>query len=161
MKKSCSWYLIVGMGLLAGLSLLILTPAPLRPEGQGCNVAITTPEPGANVGETGNADGTAVVPPKGFLWILSHKVGVTGWWPQGGGPADVRDGKWEVTIFFGQVRDIGSKFEIAAVVVEENDDNKLKKWVHDAPNNGYTPTDFPNSFGGCPVSRVVVIKNSH
>jgi hypothetical protein len=105
-------------------------------------------------------EGTANIPTKGFLWVLAHKKGLAGWWPQGGGPVTT-NGRWEVNVFYGQARDNGSSFEVVAVIVDNDTNNRLKRWVDEAPGKGYAPTLFPSSFSGCPKAQITVVKVSH
>ena len=141
--------------------VMVAAPNHVMAQEEKCQVAISAPKEGANVGEVGTAEGTAAIPTRGFLWILAHKAGLNGWWPQGDGHADIRSGQWEVSVHYGQARDIGSKFEVAAVVVDRDDNNRLERWVEDAPGKGYPPTTFPNSLAGCPIKKAAVIKTSH
>jgi hypothetical protein len=128
---------------------------------QQCDITITAPKPGDEVGATGTVEGKATIPEKGHLWILAHMTGLGDWWPQGQGPATVTDGAWEVTAYFGQAQDVGKKFEVAAAVVGDADNQKLIKWVAEAPGKGYPGTRFPNTVAGCPIRKVTVLKTGH
>jgi hypothetical protein len=127
---------------------------------QNCDITIAVPKQGEKVDATGTVEGKAKVPEKCHLWVLAHRLGLNGWWPQGGGAASVgSDGTWEVTVFYGEARDVGSKFEVAAVVVGDEDNKKLERWVAEAPGKGYPPIVFPNIVEGCPVRRVTVVRD--
>jgi uncharacterized protein YndB with AHSA1/START domain len=89
--------------------------------------------------------------------VLAHKRGLKGWWPQGGGEADIRAGEWEVLVKFGKSGEIGA-FEIAVVIVDKQANEDLKRWVEDAPRKDYPPINFPNTIEGCPVKTVTVDK---
>ena len=129
-----------------------------KPSTSNCMVEIVAPHPGDHVSETGQVSGTATIPSEDYLWVLAHKAGLNGWWPQGGGSRDISEGKWQATVFYGQPRDVGSNFEIVAVVVDDNNNTKLQQWVKDAPNSGYPPTEFPNTVTGCSTPKVIVAK---
>jgi hypothetical protein len=122
-----------------------------------CAVDITAPKPGGKVRGDALVSGTAKIPADTYLWILAHKKGLRGWWPQGGGEADVKEGKWEVLVVFGKPGEIGT-FEIAAVVVDKQTNEDLKRWVEDAPRKSYPPINFPNPVEGCSVKTVPVDK---
>jgi hypothetical protein len=85
----------------------------------GYRVLVNIQEPGteAAVGATGVVTGTASVPRGGNLWVLARRVDMPGWWPQGGGPVQVKDGAWQTGIRYGEAVDVGSTFEIAALIV--------------------------------------------
>ena len=143
------------IGMLVGFSIqaarTYTTPA------QECMIEIGSPKTGSHVRRDALVSGTARIPANGHLWILAHKKGVKGWWPQGGGEADVKDEKWEILVSFGKSGEIGN-FEIAAVVVDKSTNDDLKRWVEDAPRRDYPPISFPNPFEGCPFKTVSVEK---
>ena len=129
----------------------------IKPDPQTCAVEINEPRAGANVRGDALVRGKAKIPSNSYLWILAHRKGLKGWWPQGGGDADIKEGEWEVLVKFGTIGEIG-EFEIAAVVVDQLANEDLKIWVKDAPHNKYPPTSFPNPIGGCPIKTVTVVK---
>src|SRR6267142_387395 len=122
-----------------------------------CAVDIAAPSPGGKVRGDALVSGTAKIPAESYLWILAHKKGLKGWWPQGGGEADVKEGKWDVLVVFGKPGEIGT-FEIAAVVVDKQTNEDMKRWVEDAPRKGFPPINFPNPVEGCSVKTVPVDK---
>jgi hypothetical protein len=124
---------------------------------QECSVDITAPKPGGKVRSDALVSGTGKIPANSYLWILAHRKGLKGWWPQGGGEADVKERKWEVLVVFGKPGEIGT-FEIAAVVVDQQTNGDLKRWVEDAPRKNYPPINFPNPVEGCSVKTVLVDK---
>jgi hypothetical protein len=126
-----------------------------------CSVAITSPQVGDRVGADGQVTGTATVPPGKFLWVFSHRKGLQGWWPQGGGDASPEaNGDWSVSINYGESKDIGRDFEIAAVIVDNQAQVKLQAWVEEANKTGrYPPVTFPASAAKClPSAKVIVQK---
>lgn len=133
-----------------------------KAQAQECKVAIVTPHAGDHVGATGDVAGTAKIPDRSFLWIMAHRSDLKRqWWPQGGGPLDLSGAEWHVSVYYGKERDIGKDFEIAAVVVGADENERLKRWVEEAPVNDYPPTSFPNPVSGCVPQRTTVVKTSH
>jgi hypothetical protein len=127
-----------------------------------CSVAIVSPEAGEMVGRQRVVSGTATIPPGGHLWVFAHIKGLYGWWPQGGGEAEVVDGTWDVMTFFGQAHDIGAQFDIAAAIVNDSINQDLEAYVERSARAGdWPPIRLPNVFQGCPVSRVTTTKTSH
>jgi hypothetical protein len=61
-----------------------------------CGIAIADPQPGTHVQDRGTVAGTAAIPPRAHLWILAHKDGINGWWPQGKARRQLRtaNGMW-------------------------------------------------------------------
>lgn len=86
----------------------------LRPR-TGARVAIHAPAPGAAVAGRGWVEGSAVIPPGTHVWVLVHRAGLADWWPQG----EAKGEAWRTEVRYGEPRDCGSEFEIAAVVVGE------------------------------------------
>jgi hypothetical protein len=94
-------------------------------------VEITTPErDGIEVGREMDVKGTAVIPLGNYLWILVHRTKgfKRVWWPQNEAEIDPVTKKWEVHVMFGMPRDIGYEFEIAAIVVNEEEHRKLQDY---------------------------------
>ncbi|MFA7060074.1 MAG: hypothetical protein WC156_04575 [Pedobacter sp.] len=124
---------------------------------QECSVDIIAPKPGGKVRIDALVSGTANIAANSYLWVLAHRKGLKGWWPQGGGEADVKEGKWEVLVTFGKPGEIGT-FEVAVVVVDKQTNEDLKRWVEDAPRKNYPSFNFPNPVEGCSVKTVLVDK---
>lgn len=94
-----------------------------------CSVHILEPRSGALVEGSGIVEGSAVLPGKSYLWILAHRRGLEGWWPQSGGPAYVDKSRWKVPVSYGGHQDIGHEFEIAALVVGQASHELWTDWV--------------------------------
>lgn len=93
------------------------------------NVRIVTPDSRATVGAAGAVGGSAVVPSGGHLWVLVHRAGIDGWWPQGGGPVELSGNRWAVQVQYGEPQDCGFNFEIAALIVGEPTHQLWADWV--------------------------------
>jgi hypothetical protein len=144
--------------LLAGFALLQVTKTS-KAARQACSVDITAPKPGAHVRRRTSVSGTAKgIPDDSYLWILAHRKTYNGWWPQGGGAVTVKEGIFEVLVFYGEPGETG-EFETAAVVVDKQTNEDLKRWVAEAQSKGYPPTNFPNPVGTCPVKTISVVKD--
>lgn len=126
------------------------------PSSNVCSVEISSPNPGDKVGPSTTVKGLAQIPADGYSWILSRKKSMGNqWWPQAGGPVEIDESRhWEAEVFFGRPIDIGSTFEIAAVVVTRQTSQEMVNWFATAKALDYPPIPFPNS-SGC---RVVIIK---
>jgi hypothetical protein len=102
-------------------------------------VKILAPASHETVGAAGAAEGTALLPPGCHFWVLAHRKDVEGWWPQGGGPIAVCNGRWRAHVRYGEPRDAGHEFEIAALIVGEPTHNL---WKEANPPVGLPPPKF-------------------
>jgi hypothetical protein len=150
MKKA-----VVKLGLV--LAIFTITQNVI---GQSCNIEITSPRNGSGVISNGLVSGTVNLPINGHLWILSHKVGFTGWWPQGNGEAQVLGNAWDVLVYYGVKDDFG-QFETIAIIVDEQTHRNLETWVKTAPEKNYPPIALPTTIDGCALARVRVEKSSN
>lgn len=155
---------------VAAAALLALAGVPAAPAAEApaapaaCTVEITTPKPGDQVGRSGKVRGTARIPSGTHLWVLAHmKDLVLEWWPQGGRPAVVEgEGEWVIIAGYGVPDDVGELFEVAAVVVDANTNQRLMGWVKAGQDSGqYPPIQLPTPVDGCVPVKVVVEKVSH
>jgi hypothetical protein len=94
-----------------------------------CAVEITSPAEGAEVGQAGGVEGSTALGDGAYLWILVHRTGFEGWWPQGGGPIAVEGSRWRASVRYGEPRDIGYDFEIAALIVGQPTHDLWTDWV--------------------------------
>jgi len=151
----------------ATIGLILATPrfsgqnakaTPQKEVSPVCSIAISEPLPGDRVGAGSTVSGTAKIPAKSHLWILSHKKTFNGWWPQGSGETPVDGGTWAVDVYYGVDSDHGN-FEIAVIAVSESVNNDLNNWVDTSSKKGsYPPIKFPSVVDGCPIARVTVVK---
>ncbi|HEX8983970.1 MAG TPA: class I SAM-dependent methyltransferase [Bryobacteraceae bacterium] len=105
----------------------------------GAQVRILTPAAGAPVDAEGLVSGSATVPEGGYLWVLVRRSGIEGWWPQGGAPAAVEQGSWGVPVHYGEPRDAGFDFEIAAVIIGAATNEAWLDWAERARETGACP----------------------
>jgi hypothetical protein len=127
------------------LSRVIGRTARRTRSGGPCAVKILAPAGGEQVKQTGTAEGTAILPPGSHLWVLARRKDLEGWWPQGNGPAAVREGGWRVEVRYGEPGDGGYEFEIAALVVSEASHGLLTAWVQRAQTGEVAPLRLPSS----------------
>jgi hypothetical protein len=110
-------------------------------------VKITQPScDGLQVGREMDVKGTADIPSGHYLWVLAHRTqGFKNvWWPQNEGDIDPITKKWEVYVVFGGPQDIGYDFEVAAIIVNEKNHLKLKKYRENAMKTGnWSPITMP------------------
>jgi hypothetical protein len=132
-------------------------PATAQAQPRPCSVVVESPVDGGRVLQpAGDVSGTATLPPEGRLWVLVRHQGLAGWWPEGGGPAPVTDGRWRVYATYGEPEELGN-FEIAVVVVGPEADQTLRRWVQEA-RPPWPPTSFPNTLPQCPMRMIVIQK---
>jgi hypothetical protein len=112
---------------------------------RGNLVRIHAPASGELLGESGSVSGAATIPAGAHLWILVHRRDIAGWWPQAGAPVSVSDGHWSVEVKYGDPQDSGHAFEIAAVVVTEDVNERWQHWVRSVTQTGvYPPVQLPS-----------------
>jgi hypothetical protein len=147
---------------LAAVLLLAGAEQIQAQEAVKCEVKITTPRPGDQVGKDGWVRGTATIPDGTHLWVLAHlRDLVAEWWPQGGRPAVIEaDSTWVIRTRYGEPPDVHEQFEVAAVVVDGNTNTRIRNWVETAPSKGYPPIEFPDAVDGCVPVKVKVTKAS-
>jgi hypothetical protein len=127
-----------------------------------CAVTIRSPAEGDRVGGEVMAEGTAEVPAGAHVWVLVGINGMDAWFPQGNGAARIDGSEWQILAFVGQDRDIGRKFEIAAIVVDDAGHQRLESWFKESNDSGhYSPIKMPSTFAGCLPETVTVEKTSH
>jgi len=125
-----------------------------------CNVNFTTPQSGDRVAAEGDVSGSAKnLPPGAHIWVFAHRRGLGLWWPQGGGSAKVREGKWRVVVTYGQNRDLGSEFELTTAVLADADDSDMNNWIKRAEETGQYPgIRLPASVQGCMTDTIIVTR---
>jgi predicted O-methyltransferase YrrM len=96
----------------------------------GCKVQILSPTDGQMVAAPGEVEGTLELPNDAHLWVLVHRKDFDGWWPQGSGALSLNGNRWSVSVRYGEPRDAGFEFEIAALVVGPA---THELWMHQPP----------------------------
>ena len=155
-----SQYVFANLAVLVWVSLVSTSAV----EAQSCQVKITSLQPDSRVGAVEDVRGTAKIPPDTFIWVLARRDDLPKrfYWPQGSVAAkDMKDGKWSVTVNFGQSQDVGRKFKVTVVVVNGDTDHDLNRWLEEAPSKNYVPRDFPTPVQGCPIDDVIITKHGH
>ena len=125
---------------------------------KGCTVEFSEPKQGSSVSGEGKASGTATFPPGKHLWIFAHIQGLALWWPQCGGPAQIEKDRWVCHVVYGQNRDSGSDFEVAAVVLDDKDDTDMRNVIKGYQKGEYPGVELPPPTDGCPISKVIVTR---
>jgi hypothetical protein len=140
-----------------------LTPIAKAQEGSvkksNCSIEITSLKEGDKVGQSVTIRGKATIPAGGNFWILVRKRSMQNqWWPQAGPIELDRTGEWEAEAFFGRPEDVGSNFEVAAVVVSHETSATLIKWFSTAKAHDYPPMPFPDTNSACSIVTIKVMK---
>ena len=106
------------------------------------SLEILSPRQGESVHATGIVKGRApgLLRPDAHLWVLARRADVNGWWPQGGGPVTVEQTQWKVEVSYGEPRDTGFDFEIAAPLVGPATNEIWVEWIKQAR---HSPVQLP------------------
>jgi hypothetical protein len=107
------------------------------------SIEIISPRHGERVSATGTVEGLALGYRRrnSWLWVLAHRSGISGWWPQGGGPVTIEQMQWKVDVRYGEPDDTGFDFEIAALLVGPATHELWLDWVNQASQRG--PVQLP------------------
>jgi Methyltransferase domain len=109
-------------------------------------VSIVSPRRGEPVGATGEVAGSADIAEGAYLWVLVHRKGLSGWWPQSGGSVLVEQGHWQVSVNYGGGPDVGHDFEIAALIVGPATHQLWTDWVSRVQQTGeFPPVPLPQA----------------
>ena len=120
-----------------------------------CEVRITEPKDGQEVGGSITVRGTATISPGLRLWIFARRVSpyrtVNKWWPQGEATVDPATGKWEMPgATIGNEKDVNFEFDVTAAAFNQAQHNTLLN-VFEKP-----PAVMPPAV--CIAARVTVNK---
>ena len=127
-------------------------------QAQSCQISFTSHTNGSVVTSyPEQLAGTAVIPIGGHLWLLSHLIGFDGWWPQGNSQRVLSGNQWICAVFLGKPGELG-KFEVSAVIVNDQENAALMSWVSTAQDKGYPPIPFPNALQRCNSVTIAVTK---
>ena len=100
---------------------------------------------GIEVRKTYIIKGNAAISSGTHLWVLARRDDFEGvWWPQGEGRVDPMSGEWKVSATFGTQDDIGWNFDIAVIVVSEQNHIILRDYRTKAmKTNDWRPIEMP------------------
>jgi len=105
--------------------------------------------------------GIAEIPSGYYIWVLVHRTeGFEDiWWPQNAAKIDPITKRWTAHVVFGERQDISYTFEVAAIVVNEKEHNKLIAYRKQALKSGdWRPIDMPPTEAA-PLIRPVIKVN--
>jgi hypothetical protein len=115
-----------------------------RVRSNGCSLEVLSPGRGDSVGAGSVVEGRASAVEGAHLWILARRKDVDGWWPQGGGPVAIADGRWSSQAIYGTAADAGFDFEIAAVLVSGAVHEQWLNWIRNVKETGqFPPVQLP------------------
>ena len=133
--------------VLAGMLFIVaLMPVHLyAQEEENFEVTIEEPRDGLEVGLIVTVKGTATIPSGTHIWVLARRVDFDGfWWPQGEGRINPTTQKWRATATLGEPQDVGWDFDIAVIVVDEENHIKLGDYRRNAMRTGdWRPIEAP------------------
>jgi hypothetical protein len=94
------------------------------------------------------------------VWILTHRKGLSDWWPQNGGPVQGGSADWTAKVTYGTAKEAGQPFEIAAVPVDQRTGEGLVGWtVRASQYSEYTGIPLPRPAKGCRYNIVELRRN--
>jgi hypothetical protein len=123
-------------------------------------VRILSPSNGVEVGTQGVVTVSAEIKDDSHVWVLVHMALLPDqWWPQN--PVVLgADGNWRSLVTFGERRDIGLDFEIAAATFNGEEEQKILEYrKHGLATWDWLPIKFPTPTSN--VEILTVTKTSH
>ncbi|MGI8745226.1 MAG: hypothetical protein ACR2NN_22165 [Bryobacteraceae bacterium] len=140
---------------LRTLPARIFNPGPVH------LVWIDAPKATETVGPTAVARGRAKVPLDGYLWLFARRADLNGWWPQGSGPLTLAGDQWEQTCKFGEDADDGQKFNIAAVITDDQGNRRVLRWFLECSRSKcWGPMPLPNALQGAMIATTEVTRGA-
>jgi hypothetical protein len=122
-------------------------------------IYIDSPRRDSAVGETALVRGRAEESPDGFLWLFARRSDSSGWWPQEGGPIAITAGEWEGPCRFGEPTDEGFSFEVASVMLDLRQHEKILRWFAESERSGRCePMQLPVPLAGCGSGCIRVVR---
>jgi hypothetical protein len=121
------------------------------------SIQVLNPQEGENVERTYIARGTASIPSGTHLWVLTRREDFEGlWWPQAEAKINQENNEWKVSVTFGIPEDIGWEFDIAIIVVTDNNHAILRDYRMRAMKTGdWRPIEMPQVLAA-PILRKVI-----
>jgi hypothetical protein len=152
--------------MLTGIAIGVfaLLAAVNNVQAQDTQVVLTVTDPaheGVEVGQSKLVKGVASIPSGYHVWLLVRREDFTGvWWPQAEGPVDPKTKEWKANVTFGKAEDVGWKFELAAIVVSDEEHIRLQDYRTKAMLSGdWKPIEMPPTLGAPKILKVK--KTSH
>lgn len=110
------------------------TPAPIV-------IKITEPKEGDIVPISTIVSGivSGEMPEGRYMWLAVNPQKAPGqWWPQGGQITPLQ-GKWDIQTKFGEAQDAGTKFEIAVILINKEDNQYYQDYLTKGQKTGSYP----------------------
>lgn len=123
------------------------------------DLIIMSPRDGDECSRILRVEGRSVAVAGRHLWLFAHRRGLSVWWPQGGEVLVEDDGSWMQSSFLGNAADVGFKFEVKVMWVDEDVHTQMEDYLHRGESAQYFPgIRLPE---GSPVAEVTCKKVSH
>lgn len=116
---------------IVSLLALFAISSPVNAQGSDakCEIDVTKPLSGQEVGRETAVEGTATIPPGHHLWVFARRDSYRSdevWWLQSEGIVDPKTKQWKVIAAIGNQNDIGFEFDIAVAVFAAKEHPVLK-----------------------------------
>jgi tetratricopeptide (TPR) repeat protein len=117
---------------------------------------------GTEVGKEMNVKGMASIPKGSHLWVLARPIDLGDvWWPQGEATIDPNTHEWEIAVTFGVQADISREFEIAVIIVTEENHVVLQNYRKEAMRTGtWNPIKAPPSLYAPYIRKVKKVSHN-
>lgn len=137
--------------------LAISVPVNAQSSDAKCEINVTKPLSGQEVGRETAVEGTATLPPGHHLWVFARRDSYRSdevWWLQSEGIVDPKTKQWKVIAAIGNQNDIGFEFDIAVAVFAPREHPVLR--AHRSRSLAEPVTSLTMPVAACaPVIRVV------
>lgn len=122
------------------------------------DLIITSPKTDDEVGSVVKVYGKGKKISDKHLWLFAQRKGLSVWWPQGGEITLDEKDEWMQSAFIGQAQDVGFKFELVTIWVNDAIHKDLIDYLQTSEKTGrYPGIRLPE---GSPVARVTVRKTT-
>jgi len=145
--------LALAAGTVAGFGASSASAQPIS----GCYAQIKTPSEGSGVALTGAVEGSSAIDADTSVWVLTHRKGLSEWWPQNGGPVQGGSTDWTAKVTYGTKQEAGQPFEIVAIPVDKRTNEGLVGWsARASAYSDYSGIPLPRPAKGCHYNMVEV-----
>ena len=103
------------------------------------DMVITFPDANAECGSVLTVQGRSVRVPGKHLWLFLHRRGLAVWWPQSGEILVEEDGGWMQNAFVGMPHDVGFKFELKVIWLDEDAHTRMEDYLLRGESTGSFP----------------------